>query len=126
MDRHDRAKRVRQIERLVRISSRQYPKNISRAAAALRALAEAPQDDLQREARERFLTACNDYEADHARAKSELAAAVENGWYLFEMMWRDKKGRMICPDFLAPNWKERGGISSSSTARNSGSSPSTT
>ena len=100
MDTHDRARRVRQIERITMVGSPPAPKNISRAITQLRALADAPQDALQRQARERFLAACEDYEAGHARAKRNLAAAVCNGWYLFEMMWRDQRGRMIHPNFL--------------------------
>jgi hypothetical protein len=106
MDRHDRARRVRQIERLTMVGAPPDPKNISRAVTELRALANAPQDALQRQARERFLAACKDYEAGQARAKPKLAAAVCNGWYLFEMMWRDERGRMIRPDFLTSEWKE--------------------
>jgi hypothetical protein len=98
------------------------PKNIGRAVTELRALANAPQDALQRQARERFLAACKDYEAGHARAQRKLAAAVCNGWHLFEMMWRDKKGRMIRPDFLTSDWKEaRVRENSSSAPRKVGS-----
>jgi hypothetical protein len=82
------------------------PKNISRAVTELRALSNAPQDALQHQARERFLAACKDYEAGHAGAQRKLAAAVCNGWYLFEMMWRNEKGQMIRPDFLTSDWKE--------------------
>ena len=118
---HDRARRVRAIERLTMMSSPPDPKNISRAVTELLALADAPQDALQSKARERLLTACKAYEARHRRAKRELAAAVRNGWYLFQMMWRDDKGRMISPDFLTPGWKERERANSSSAARNPGS-----
>jgi hypothetical protein len=98
------------------------PKNISRAATELRALANSPQDALQRQARERLLAACKDYEAGHARAQRQLSAAVCNGWYLFEMMWRDARGRMIRPDFLTLEWKEaRVRENSSSAACNAGS-----
>ena len=114
---HDRGRRVRHIERLTMVGSPPDPKNISRAVTELVALADAPQDSLQRKARERFLTACKDYEARHRRAKRELAAAVRTGWYLFEMMWRDEKGRMISPDFLTPDCKERQRANSSSAAR---------
>ena len=104
---HDRGRRVRHIERLTMVGSPPDPKKISRAVMELLALADAPHDALQRQARERFLAACKDYEARHQRAKRELAAAVRTGWYLFEMMWRDEKGRMISPDFLTPDCKER-------------------
>jgi hypothetical protein len=97
------------------------PKNISCAVTELLALADVPQDALQRKARERFLTTCKNYEARHRHAEREQAAAVRNGWYLFEMMWRDDKGRMISPDFLTPAWKERERANSSSGARNSDS-----
>jgi hypothetical protein len=120
---HDRARRVRHIERLTMVGLPPDPKKISRAVMELTALADAPQDALQRQARERFLAACEDYEARHQRAKRELAAAVRTGWYLFEMMWRDEKGRMISPEFLTPAWKERERTNSSSAAHTPGSSP---
>jgi hypothetical protein len=107
----DRARRVRQIERLTMAGSPPDPKNISRAIGDLLALA-APQDELQSKARERFLAACQAYEARYPRAKREIGAVVRNGWYLFEMMWRDEKGRMIPPDVLRPAWKERESVDS--------------
>ena len=55
MGKYDRARRVKQIERLTMFGSPPDPKNISRAAAELRALANSPQDALQRQARERLL-----------------------------------------------------------------------
>jgi hypothetical protein len=118
---NDRARRVRQIERLTMMSSPPDPKNISRAVTELLALADAPQDALQSKARERFLAACKTYEARHGRAKRQHAAAVHNGWFLFQMMWRDDKGRMISPDFLRPDWKEEERANSSSAARMPGS-----
>ena len=104
---HDRARRVRHIEWLTKADWPPPPQKISHAIAELLALADAPQDPVQREARERFLTACRAYADRNLCTNDELAAAVGNGWHLFEVMWRDDKGRMIAPDFLTRDWKER-------------------
>jgi hypothetical protein len=103
---HDRARRVRQIERLTTSDSPPDPKKMSHAVHELLALADAPQDRVQRAARERLITACKDYEIRNMRANDQLAAAVRNTWCLFEMMWRDDRGRMIPPDFLTRDWKD--------------------
>ena len=104
---HERAKRVRQIERLTSSEWPPDPKKMTGAVAELLALNEAPQDRVQRAARERLVTACQAYASRNRRVNDECAAAVRTTWHLFEMMWRDTRGRMIAPDFLTSDWKER-------------------
>jgi hypothetical protein len=103
----DRARRVRQIERHTTLEWPPDPKKMTHAITELLALADAPQDRVQREARERFVVVCRAYQSRDLRVNDELAAAVGNAWHLFEMMWRDERGRMIPPDTLTRNWKER-------------------
>jgi hypothetical protein len=104
---HERAARLRQVQRLTNVDWPPDPQKITLAIEELLALSDVPQDRVQREARERLVTACQDYAARKVCAPDELAAAVRNAWHLVEVMWRDEKGRMIPPDFLTRNWKER-------------------
>jgi hypothetical protein len=102
----ERAKRVRRIERLSTMEWPPNPKKVTAAVAELLALSEAPQDRLQRTSRERLLTACQAYASRNRCMNDYCAASVRNTWRLFEMMWRDDRGRMIAPDFLTRDWKD--------------------
>ena len=104
---HERARRLRQVQRLTSVDWPPDPEKIAQAIEELVDLANVPQDRVQRKARERLVAACQDYAASKACTSDELAAAVRNAWHLVEVMWRDEKGRMIPPDFLTRNWKER-------------------
>src|SRR5215208_6783889 len=96
---HERAGRLRRVQRLTSVDWPPDPEKIVQAIEELLALSDVPQDRVQRKARERLVTACQDYVASKG-TPDELAGAVRNAWHLVEVMWRDEKGRMIPPDFL--------------------------
>jgi hypothetical protein len=112
---HERARRVRRIERLTFGDWPPHPPKLAQAVEELLALSEAPQDQVQRAARERLVTACQAYTSRNHRANDDCAAEVRTTWHLFEMMWRDDRGRMIAPDFLSRHWKAQASPAAKST-----------
>ena len=101
-----RAQIVARVERFIMHDWPPWPTNMAHAAFALQSLSDDPQDRSQRECREALLSACEAYGAADIRADNDKADAVRHAWHVFEMMWRDKTGQMIPPNFLNSEWED--------------------